>query len=178
MDMNTDRDGGAPTCRKGLAAGGVLLAVALAGAVAWGAAGAASRVGSADADAAPALGNTLGNNDTAEKGELAVYDPQVEAAASGGEQIEGSEEEKLQQERIAGGAVGAVVSQELEPLEGVVDGTPGDYVATYGMDFQAPDLPQAVIDAVEGGSLEGLPENHLTANLTIDDCASCHAILG
>lgn len=164
--------------KRALVAGGAIVAAALAGACAWYAGVAATDIATAGADAAPALGNTLGNNDTAEKGELAVYDPQVEAAASGGEQIEGSEEEKLQQERIAGGAVGAVVSQELEPLEGVVDGTPGDYVATYGMDFQAPDLPQAIIDAVEGGSLEGLPENHLTANLTIDDCASCHAILG
>ena len=71
----------------------------------------------------------------------------------------------------------AVVSQNLEPLEGVVDGTPGDYDMTYGMEFQAPDLPQAIMDAIESGSLEGLPENHLTANLSPEDCASYHTIL-
>ena len=167
---------GAETKMKALVAGGILVAAVLAGACAWYAGGAAG-VTSADAEGAPALGNTLDNNDTAEKGELAVYDPAAEAAASGGVAIEGSEEEKLQQERIAGGAVGAVVSQSLEPLEGVVDGTSGDYVMTYGMEFQAPDLPQAIMDAVESGSLEGLPENHLTANLSPDDCASCHTIL-
>ena len=106
-----------------------------------------------------------------------MYDPAAVAGASGGVAIEGSEEEKLQQERIAGGAVGAVVSQNLEPLEGVVDGLPGDYVETYGMEFQAPDLPKAIMDAIESGSLEGLPENHLTANLSPEDCASCHTIL-
>ena len=56
----------------------------------------------------------------------------------------------------------------------MVDGTPGDYDMTYGMEFQAPYLPQAIMDAVEQGSLEGLPENHLTANLTPADCVSCH----
>ena len=166
----------AETKKKALVAGGVLVAAALVGACAW-YVGTATGVTSADAEGAPALGNTLDNNDTAEKGELAVYDPAAEAGASGGVAIEGSEEEKLQQERIAGGAVGAVVSQNLEPLEGVVDGTPGDYVMTYGMEFQAPDLSQAIMDAVESGSLEGLPENHLTANLSPEDCASCHTIL-
>ena len=166
----------AETKKKALVVGGALGAVALVGACAWYAGGTAG-VTSADAEGAPALGNTLDNNDMAEKGELAVYDPAVEAAASGGVAIEGSEEEKLQQERIAGGAVGAVVSQNLEPLEGVVDGIPGDYAMTYGMEFQAPDLPQAIMDAVESGSLEGLPENHLTANLSPEDCASCHTIL-
>ena len=73
--------------------------------------------------------------------------------------------------------MGAVVSQNLEPLEGVVDGIPGDYAMTYGMEVQAPDLPQAIMDAVESGSLEGLPENHLTANPSPEDCASCHTIL-
>lgn len=160
--------------KRALVAGGAIAAAALAGACAWYAGVAATDIATAGADAAPALGNTLGNNDTAEKGELAVYDPQVEAGESGGTSIEGSEEEKLQQERIAGGAVGEVVSTNLAPLEGVVDGTPGDYVMTYGMDFQAPDLPQAVMDAVEQGHLEGLPENHLTANLAPTDCATCH----
>ena len=137
----------AETRKKALVAGGVLVAAALVGACAW-YVGTATGVTSADAEGAPALGNTLDNNDTAEKGELAVYDPAAEAGASGG-----------------------------EPLEGVVDGTPGDYAMTYGMEFQAPDLPKAVMDAIESGSLEGLPENHLTANLSPDDCVSCHTIL-
>lgn len=166
----------AATKKKALVAGGALAAVAIAGACAWGALGAGWGAADAQAEGTPALGNTLGNNDTAEKGELTVYDPEAEAAASGGVAIEGSDEEKLQQERIAGGAVGGVVSQNLEPLEGVVDGRSGEYVMTYGMDFQAPDLPQAVMDAVEAGSLEGLPENHLTANLTPEDCAGCHTV--
>lgn len=166
----------AETKTKALVIGGALVAAALVGACVWYAGGVAG-VTSADAEGTPALGNTLDNNDTAEKGELAVYDPAAEAAVSSGAAIEGSEEEKLQQERIAGGAVGAVVSQNLDSLEGVVDGTPGDYAMTYGMEFQAPDLPQAVMDAVKSGSLEGLPENHLTANLSPEDCASCHTIL-
>ncbi len=164
--------------KKAFVAAGAVAAVALAGVCAWYAGLVGTAPATADAEGAAALGNTLGNNDTAEKGELAVYDPTVEAVASGGESIEGSEEEKLQQERIAGGAVGAVVSTNLEALEGVVDGLPGEYVATYGMDFQAPDLPQAIMDAIGSGSLEGLPENHLTANLGPNDCASCHTILG
>lgn len=166
----------AATKKRTLAVGGAVVAVALVGACAWGASGTGWSAADAQADGTPALGNTLDNNDTAEKGELAVYDPEAQAAASGGVAIEGSDEEKLQQERIAGGAVGDVVSQNLVPLEGVVDGLPGDYVMTYGMDFQAPDLSQAILDAVEAGSLEGLPENHLTANLGPDDCAGCHTV--
>ena len=86
----------AETKKKALVAGGVLVAAALVGACAW-YAGTATGVTSADAEGAPALGNTLDNNDTAEKGELAVYDPAAQAGASGGVAIEGSEEEKLQQ---------------------------------------------------------------------------------
>ena len=95
----------AGTKKKALVVGGALVAAALVGACAW-YVGTATGVTSADAEGAPALGNTLDNNDTAEKGELTVYDPAAEAAASGGVAIEGSDEEKLQQERIAGGAVG------------------------------------------------------------------------
>lgn len=127
----------------------------------------------ANADNAPALGNTLGGNDTAELGTYTAYDPTVNAEHQGGEVME---EDALQQERVAGGAVGEVVSQNLPEVEGIVDGTPGDYVPTYGMNFQAPALSQAIIDAVNGGSLEGLPQNHLDSGLTPDDCTSCHTI--
>ena len=154
-----------------------LAAAALtAGALAWQLGFGTTQATVAGAEDAPALGNTLGGNDTAEKGELGVYDPSAEADASGGTSIEGSDEEKLQQERIAGGAVGDVVSKNLPELDGIVNEDKSDYVTTYGMELQAPDLPQAIIDAVEGGSLEGLPANHLDANLTVDDCASCHTI--
>ena len=89
----------------------------------------ASETGSGDAPA---------SNDTAAKGEYTPYDPAVEAEHVSGKAIEGSEEEELQQERIAGGAVGAVTSQNLEPLEGIVNGSEGDYVAAYGINGQPP----------------------------------------
>ena len=160
------------TCALGC---GAALVVA-GGALALTLVGSPAEPGVANADNAPALGNTLGGNDTAEKGTLTTYDPQAEAEHTGGVAIEGSEEEQLQQERIAGGAVGAVVSQNLPELDGIVNEDKSDYVETYGMELQAPDLPQAILDAVEGGSLEGLPQNHLDANLTIEDCATCHAV--
>ena len=130
----------------------------------------------AGAEGAPQLGNTLGGNDTAVKGELTAYDPAIEAAHTGGVEIEGSEEEKLQQERIAGGAVGGVVSENLEPLDGIVNEDKTDFEANYGIEFQAPDLPQAVIDAVAQGELAGLPKNHLDARVLPEECASCHAV--
>ncbi len=155
-------------CGAALVVAGAALALTLVGAPA--------ESGVANADNAPALGNTLGGNDTAAKGTLTTYDPEAEAEHTGGVAIEGSEEEQLQQERIAGGAVGAVVSHNLPELDGVINEDKGDFVTTYGMDLQAPDLPQAILDAVEGGELAGLPKNHLDANLTIGDCGSCHAV--
>lgn len=159
-----------------LAAGSAAVALVGGGILCAALAGAPSGSGVAHAENAAALGNTLGGNDTAEKGDYTAYDPAIEAEHTGGEAIEGSEEEQLQQERIAGGAVGEVSSQNLPELDGVVNEDESDYVATYGMELQAPDLPQAIVDAVEGGSLEGLPKNHLDALLSPDDCASCHAI--
>lgn len=174
---NDPKAGGAGT--RMLRLGACVAAVAVAGAAVW---FAATQVGSsattvASAENAEALGNTLGNNDTAAKGSYDAYDPEAEAEATGGVAIEGSEEEQLQQERIAGGSVGEVTS-DLEHVDGIVDGDGGDYVATYGMSFQAPDLTQTLIDAiVESGSTAGLPENHIDAGLTLDECASCHAII-
>lgn len=72
------------------------------------------------------------DNDSAVRGELDTYDPTVEAENVSGKQIEGSEEEELQQERIAGGSVGDVQSQNLEPLEGITDYSEGEYENTYG----------------------------------------------
>ena len=160
---------------KLLALTGAAAAVVLAG-VCLGQAALSGGVLRAGAEGAPALGNTLGGNDTAVKGELAAYDPAVEAAHTGGVEIEGSEEEKLQQERIAGGAVGGVTSQNLEPVEGIVNGRPGDYEAVYGIELQAPDLPQAVLDAVAQGELTGLPQSHLDARVLPEECANCHAV--
>ena len=60
------------------------------------AAGCAPQQTSERADGAPET------NDTAVKGEYQPFDPSVEAANTSGKAIEGSEEEELQQERIAG----------------------------------------------------------------------------
>lgn len=69
------------------------------------------------------------DNDTVVLGTYDAYEPKEEAAGHGGEVME---EDELQQERIAGGAVGEVVSQNLEPLTGIVDYSEGDYVPVYG----------------------------------------------
>lgn len=69
------------------------------------------------------------DNDTVVLGTYDAYEPKEEAIGHGGEVME---EDELQQERIAGGAVGEVVSQNLEPLNGIVDYSEGDYVPMYG----------------------------------------------
>ena len=116
--------------------------------------------GTPTAEVATALGN-----DSVVVGEYIAYDPSVEAEETGGEAIEGSEEEELQQERIAGGATGAVVSKNLEPLTGITDPSEGDYQPSLGMYFQAPPL-----------NMEGQqPISHLLANLEASECMDCHS---
>lgn len=76
------------------------------------------------------------DNDTVMLGTLEAYDPANSVEVNAGEAIEGNEEEELQQERIAGGAVGEVVSENLEPLHGLVDPPEGDDTPVYGVDGQ------------------------------------------
>lgn len=73
------------------------------------------------------------DNDTAVRGEYTPFEPKEDADTFSGIAIEGNEEEELQQERIAGGAVGEARSQ-LEPLHGITDYSEGDYVPVYGID--------------------------------------------
>ena len=73
------------------------------------------------------------NNDTVELGTLAVFEPSDNLEANSGRAITGSDEEQLQQERIAGGAVGEVVSGNLEPLNGITDYSEGEFVMVYGV---------------------------------------------
>ncbi|MCR5136633.1 MAG: hypothetical protein K6C12_05990 [Oscillospiraceae bacterium] len=73
------------------------------------------------------------DNDTAVRGDYTPYEPKEDAETFSGTAIEGNEEEELQQERIAGGAVGEARSQ-LEALHGITDYSEGDYVPVYGID--------------------------------------------
>ncbi|OUO90745.1 hypothetical protein B5F40_06030 [Gordonibacter sp. An230] len=120
-------------------------------------------------------------NDTAVKGEYTPYDPAKEAELTAGKAIEGSDEEKLQQERIAGGAVDTTIkSQNLEPLEGIVDGSEGSYVPRYGMEDQAPAMGHdgdrtECLSCHEGeGTSVRMPASHEDAGLGNEECASCH----
>lgn len=116
------------------------------------------------------------------KGDYKKYDPTADVSASGGTAIEGSEEEQLQQERIAGGAVGAVVSQNLEPLVGITDPVEdGAYAPSYGMYAEPPAMGHVDMgddclgchtDGVENG--QPMPRGHLEANLANEDCRTCH----
>ena len=72
-------------------------------------------------------------NDTAVRGEYTPFEPKEDADTFSGIAIEGNEEEELQQERIAGGAVGEATSV-LEPLHGITDYSEGEYVPMYGID--------------------------------------------
>ena len=65
---------------------------------------AASCLGCAPAATEIAPTDGLASNDMVVKGEYTPYDPAAEAEVTAGAAIEGSEEEQLQQERIAGGA--------------------------------------------------------------------------
>ena len=73
------------------------------------------------------------DNDTAVRGAYTPFEPKDDADTFSGIAIEGNEEEELQQERIAGGAVGEATSI-LEPLHGITDHSEGDYVPMYGID--------------------------------------------
>ena len=73
------------------------------------------------------------DNDTAVRGEYTPFEPKEDADTFSGIAIEGNEEEELQQERIAGGAVGEATSI-LDPLHGITDYSEGEYVPMYGID--------------------------------------------
>ncbi len=73
------------------------------------------------------------DNDTAVRGKYTPFEPKEDAETFSGTAIEGNEEEELQQERIAGGAVGEAKSV-LEPLHGVTDYSEGEYAPVYGID--------------------------------------------
>lgn len=114
-------------------------------------------------DASGSAVSPVGDNSVV-RGEYDAFDPEVNAAETGGEAIEGSEEDELQQERIAGGATGAVVSQNLEPLTGITDPSDGDYIASFGSYMQAPPMNMS----------DPQPLSHLRAQLSADECADCH----
>lgn len=125
------------------------------------------------------------SNDTTVRGEYATYDAEAVAAAASaaeasGSAIEGSGEEELQQERIAGGAVGARVSENLEPLEGVVDGGSDEYIPVFGDRIQAPLMAHSdgnlnCTSCHDGEtSTVQMPKSHKQANLNNDDCRTCH----
>lgn len=124
------------------------------------------------------------SNDTAVIGEYTPYDQAAEAAVTGGVGIEGSEEEQLQQERIAGGAVGAVVSKNLEPLVGITDYSEGEFVPVYGISITPPAVAH---DDANGDACStchmsdtpvatAVPHSHLNQNLTDEDCVTCHSL--
>ncbi len=73
------------------------------------------------------------DNDTAVRGEYTPFEPKEDVDTFSGVAIEGNEEEELQQERIAGGAVGEAKSQ-VEELRGITDYSEGEYVPVYGID--------------------------------------------
>lgn len=153
--------------RLGAVACGLVLAVAAAGCAPQGA-------------GEPASSGAPATNDTAVEGEYQAFDPAVEAENMSGKAIEGSEEEELQQERIAGGSVGAVTSQNLEALEGVVDASEGDYVANYGMVGGPPAMGHgnngsdclSCHDSASSGAQQ--PSSHAGQNLANEECVVCH----
>lgn len=124
------------------------------------------------------------SNDTAVKGDYKPYDPSVEAEVTGGSGIEGSEEEQLQQERIAGGAAGAVVSENLEPLVGITDYSEGEYVPVYGISIEPPAVVHGdahgttctTCHTSDGGAATAVPHSHVDQNLTDEDCVTCHTL--
>lgn len=71
------------------------------------------------------------DNDTTVRGEYTPFEPKEEVETFSGNAIEGNEEEELQQERIAGGAVGEAKSQ-VEALHGITDYSEGEYTPVYG----------------------------------------------
>ena len=142
-----------------------------------------------------ASGDVFATEAYAYEGEYTAYNPEAEAEVTGGAAIEGSEEEQLQQERIAGGAVGAVVSKNLEPLpeDSITEGDPGEYSGDLGMYGQPParhefdtgclschDPSQRTSDeaTLEGTTVKNMPSSHLHSNLTEEDCLSCHTEQG
>lgn len=146
---------------------------------------AAACVGCAPQAEAPAPSDGLNSNDMVVKGEYTPYDPAAEAEVTAGAAIEGSEEEQLQQERIAGGAAGGVVSQNLEPLVGITDYSEGEYIPAYGI---ACDIPEVVHGETKGttctschgegssGAGTEVPQSHIGQNLTDEDCLTCHEL--
>jgi hypothetical protein len=123
------------------------------------------------------------SNDTAVKGEYDSYNPESEAEVTSGSAIEGSDEEQLQQERIAGGAAGGVVSQNLEPLEGVTDYSTGEYTPIYGIAGDIPSVAHGDTKgtacttchtADESGVGTQIPASHVDQNLSDEDCLTCH----
>ena len=154
---------------------------ALAGTVALGCALALAAAGCAPHTGEPAASDWRADNDAAVAGEYVPYDPTAEGEAASGAAIEGSEEEQLQQERIAGGAVGARTSQHLDPLEGVVEYSEGEYTPLYGMAGEAPEIVHGDERGFacttchdQGKAGKDLPASHIGQNLTDEECVTCH----
>lgn len=137
------------------------------------------------ADASSGEVDTYATSAYAYEGEFEKFDPEALAEITSGKAIEGSEEENLQQERIAGGAVGAVVSKNLEPLSGITDSSEGEFSGDLGIYGQPPARHEfdhgclgchdpLTADVPESTEFKSMPESHVNSNLTEEDCLSCH----
>lgn len=138
-----------------------------------------------DSENGTAQGALLNPNQIAiESTDYAAFDPNAQAENTSGTAIEGSDEEELQQERIAGGAVGKVTSTNIEPLNGIVDGSPYEYVPMYGTETGAKEVAHGSANGTEcltchesgNGSATPMPRGHMQQNLESSECVLCHSI--
>lgn len=130
------------------------------------------------------------NNDSAMKGTLKAFNPEELEDIKSGDAMGGSEEQQLQQERIAGGAVGGISSENITPLEGITDIPDGITTIVYGFHAEPPALDHdygmqclSCHKIEEAGSrvnldVKVLPPQllpgHVSSNLGEADCLVCH----
>lgn len=119
-------------------------------------------------------------NDKAHRGDYEKFDPERDAEETAGGAMDATEEDKLQQERVAGGSIGGVVSENLDPLQGITDPYEGEYIPAYGDLPQPPEISHydrgsdCLSCHAPGGTGTVEPESHISAGLASDSCSSCH----
>lgn len=121
------------------------------------------------------------SNDSVLVGEYDTYSGD-HAASDAGSAIEGSEEDAHQQDLIAGGNAGVVVSQNLSPLSGIASRDRygedrGGYMgvpATIPHETDAAHADCASCHESGDGSLPRVPDDHAAAGFGSDQCLNCH----
>jgi hypothetical protein len=123
---------------------------------------------------------SMGSNDTVVVGDLDRYSPGGASGAETGPAMDIDEEMQLQQDKITGGADGAITSTNIVPLDPGITAYPeADPVGFVGRTGIPATVPHGTTNGTECLSCHStgeqeIPQSHVLAKITNGQCASCH----